>query len=122
MMIHPSITSKESHKLFRPLLGIPVFYKVLFANSLIIFIGATGGTWLASNLHNSRQTLATPTSLLIFVAVGWLVSVLLNFVVLQIAFRPLMDLWKVMHRVQAGGGFFTAPPSGGDPPADPPAT
>ena len=61
MMIHPSITSKESHKLFRPLLGIPVFYKVLFANSLIIFIGATGGTWLASNLHNSRQTLATPT-------------------------------------------------------------
>src|SRR5947209_17721944 len=90
MMIHPSITSKESHKLFRPLLGIPVFYKVLFANSLIIFIGATGGTWLASNLHNSRQTLATPTSLLIFVAVGWLVSVALNFLIFQIDFRPLM--------------------------------
>src|SRR5437868_14263616 len=101
-MIHPSIASKESHKIFRPFLGIPVFYKVLFANSLIIFIGATGGTWLASNLHNSRQTLATPTSLLIFIAVGWLVSVLLNFVVLQMAFRPLLDLGMGMHRVPAG--------------------
>src|SRR5205814_10139002 len=101
-MIHPSIASKESHKIFRPFLGIPVFYKVLFANSLIIFIGATGGTWLASNLHNSRQTLATPTSLIIFVVVGWLVSVVLNFVVLQIAFRALMDFGTVMHRGAAG--------------------
>src|SRR5437868_2946343 len=117
-MIHPSITSKESHKLFRPLLGIPVFYKVLFANSLIIFIGATGGTWLASNLHNSRQTLATPTSLLIFVAVGWLVSVLLNFVVLQIAFRPLMHLGRVMDLVQAGERSLRAPITGLDPEAD----
>src|SRR5438132_14244111 len=109
MMIHPSITSKESHKLFKPLLGIPVFYKVLFANSLIIFIGATGGTWLASNLHNSRQTLVTRTSLIIFVVVGWLVSVVINFVVLQIAFRPLMDLGTVMHRVQAGERLFSRP-------------
>src|SRR6266480_3983777 len=117
-MIHPSIASKESHKIFRPFLGIPVFYKVLFANSLIIFIGATGGSWLASNLHNSRQTLATPTSLIIFVVVGWLVSVVLNFVVLQIAFRPLMDLGKVMHRVQAGERSLRAPLTGVDPQAD----
>src|SRR2546423_13919994 len=117
-MIHPSIASKESHKIFRPFLGIPVFYKVLFANSLIIFIGATGGTWLASNLNNSRQSLATPTSLIIFVVVGWLVSVVLNFVVLQIAFRPLMDLGKVMHRVQAGERSLRTPLTGVDTPAD----
>src|ERR1051326_6379062 len=108
-MIHPGIASKESHKIFRPLLGIPVFYKVLIANSLIIFIGASGGTWLASNLHNSHQTLASLTSLIIFVVVGWLVSVVLNFVVLKFAFRPLMDLGKVMHRVQAGGRSLRDP-------------
>src|SRR5437667_1832839 len=117
-MIHSSIASKESHKLFRPFLGIPVFYKVLFANSLIIFIGATGGTWLASNLDNSRQSLATPASLLLFVVIGWLVSVILNFVVLQIAFRPLMDLGKVMNRVQAGERSLRAPLTGLDPQAD----
>src|SRR5947209_16333075 len=83
-------TSTRIPRIFRPLLSLPVFYKVLFANSLIIFVGATGGTWLASNLGNSRQALATPTSLIIFVVVGWLVSVALNFLIFQIDFRPLM--------------------------------
>ncbi|OLB53407.1 MAG: hypothetical protein AUI01_11890 [Ktedonobacter sp. 13_2_20CM_2_56_8] len=104
--------------IFRPLLSLPVFYKVLFANSLIIFVGATGGTWLASNLGNSRQALATPTSLIIFVVVGWLVSIALNFVVLQVAFRPLQDLGKVMNRVQAGERSLRAPTTGVDPEAD----
>src|SRR5712692_2731479 len=124
-MVHSNSESKtvmqsvtHSHKLLKPLLSLPVFYKVLFANSLIIFIGATGGTWLASNLHNSRQTLATPTSLIIFVVVGWLVSVVLNFVVLQIAFRPLMDLGKVMHRVQAGERSLRGRLTGVDPQAE----
>src|SRR5713226_1221373 len=124
-MVHSNSESKtvmqsvtHSHKLLKPLLSIPVFYKVLFANSLIIFVGATGGTWLASNLHNSRQALATPTSLIIFIVVGWLVSIVLNFVVLQVAFRPLMDLGKVMNRVQAGEWSLRAPLTGVDPEAD----
>src|SRR5205814_6732650 len=83
-MVHSKSETQTSTRIpgiFRPLLSLPVFYKVLFANSLIIFVGATGGTWLASNLGNSRQALATPTSLIIFVVVGWLVSIALNFVV-----------------------------------------
>lgn len=99
-------------------LNIPVFYKVLIANSFIIFIGATGGTWLASNLHNNQQSLASPMSLLIFIAIGWLVSIALNFVVLQIAFRPLMDLDKVMSRVQKGERSLRAPLTGVDPQTD----
>lgn len=111
-------TSTRIPRIFRPLLGLPVFYKVLFANSLIIFVGATGGTWLASNLGNSRQALATPTSLIIFVVVGWFVSIVLNFVVLQVAFRPLKDLGKVMNRVQVGERSLRAPTTGVDPEAD----
>src|SRR5690348_14617389 len=84
---------QSGNNILRRLLGIPVFYKVLIANSLIIFVGATGGTWLATHLNSSPY--ATPTSLIMFIALGWLVSVILNFVVLQIAFRPLMDLGKV---------------------------
>ncbi len=121
-MIHAKIETEKgarSHNnILKPLLGVPVFYKVLFANSLIIFIGATGGTWLASNLHNGHQALATPASLLIFVIVGWLVSVVLNFLVLQVAFRPLQDLGKVMYRVQAGDRSIRAPLTGVDPEAD----
>src|SRR5437763_3764466 len=120
-MIHSKRKTQTSTRIpgiFRPLLSLPVFYKVLFANSLIIFVGATGGTWLASNLGNSRQALATPTSLIIFVVVGWLVSIALNFVVLQVAFRPLQDLGKVMNRVQAGERSLRAPTTGVDPEAD----
>jgi two-component system sensor histidine kinase UhpB len=120
-MVHSKTGLQERRripKVLRPLLSLPVFYKVLFANSLIIFVGATGGTWLASNLHNSRQALATPMSLVIFVVVGWLLSVALNFVVLQIAFRPLKDLGKVMNRVQAGERSLRAPMTGVDLEAD----
>src|SRR6266550_6337136 len=93
--------NKQSHNsMLKPLLSIPVFYKILIANSLIIFVGATGGTWLATNLN--KQPFATPMSLVIFIAIGWLVSIVLNFVVLQVAFRPLIHLGKVMNRVQEG--------------------
>ncbi len=110
--------SRHIPKILRPLLSLPVFYKVLFANSLIIFVGATGGTWLASNLHNSRQALATPASLVIFIVVGWFVSIALNVVVLQVAFRPLKDLGKVMNRVQGGERSLRAPMTGVDLEAD----
>ncbi|MBV9617496.1 MAG: sensor histidine kinase [Ktedonobacteraceae bacterium] len=105
----------QNNSLLKPMLAIPVFYRVLIANSLIIFIGATGGTWLASQLNTLPSA---PTILVIFVTVGWLVSVALNFVVLQIAFRPLMDLGKVMSRVQSGESTQRAPLTGVDPQAD----
>src|SRR5579871_5058336 len=44
---------QQGNRLLRRLLSIPIFYKVLFANSLIIFAGATGGTWLATHLNES---------------------------------------------------------------------
>jgi two-component system sensor histidine kinase UhpB len=109
--------NKHIHNpLLKSLLGIPIFYKVLMANSLIIFVGATGGTWLATHLNSSPY--ATPMSLVIFITIGWLVSVALNFVVLQIAFRPLTELGKVMKRVRAGERSLRAPLTGIDSQAD----
>jgi two-component system sensor histidine kinase UhpB len=109
--------NKQSHNsMLKTLLGIPIFYKVLIANSMIIFVGATGGTWLATHLNVSPY--ATPMSLIIFIAIGWLVSVALNFVVLQIAFRPLTELGKVMKRVRAGERSLRAPLTGVDSQAD----
>lgn len=107
---------QRRNSMFKTLLGIPVFYKVLIANSLIIFVGATGGTWLATHLNVSPY--ATPMSLIIFITIGWLVSVVLNFVVLQIAFRPLTELGKVMKRVRAGESLLRAPLTGVDSQAD----
>jgi two-component system, NarL family, sensor histidine kinase UhpB len=102
--------------ILKTILGIPIFYKVLIANSLIIFVGATGGTWLATHLNVSPY--ATPMSLIIFITIGWFVSVVLNVVVLQIAFRPLTELGKVMKRVRAGENSLRAPLTGVDSQAD----
>ncbi len=102
-------------RLLRPLLGIPVFYRVLLANSLIIFVGATVGTWLATRLNTGPYY---PTILVIFVTAGWLTSVALNFILLQIAFRPLTELGRVMKRVQVGERSLRAPLTGLDPEAD----
>ena len=110
------VAADGRHTLSKAFLGLPVFYKVLFANSLIIFVGATGGTWLATHLNNSP--VATPASLVTFITIGWLVSVALNFVVLQIAFRPLTELQKVMTRVQSGEHSLRARLTGADPQAD----
>jgi two-component system, NarL family, sensor histidine kinase UhpB len=121
-MIHARTTYAENKqqqhgpRFLRPLLALPVFYKVLIANSLIIFVGATGGTWLAVNLD--RSPYATPMSLGIFVVSGWLISIALNFVVLQFAFQPLVHLGRVMSRVQAGERTLRAPLTGTDPQAD----
>lgn len=104
----------QSNRLLQPLFRVPVFYRVLISNSLIIFVGATVGTWLATRL----QTSPYPVILMIFVVVGWLVSVVLNFVLLQIAFRPLLDLGKVMNRVQSGERSLRAPLTGLEPQAD----
>ena len=104
----------QGNRLLQPLLRIPVFYRVLISNSLIIFIGATVGTWLATRL----QTNPYPLILVGFVTLGWLVSVVLNFFLLQIAFRPLLDLGKVMNRVQLGERSLRAPLTGLEPQAD----
>jgi two-component system sensor histidine kinase UhpB len=106
----------QNHGLLKRLLTIPIFYRVLVANSAIIFVGATVGTWLATQLRSGSYA---PTIILVaFVTVGWLVSVALNFVLLQFAFRPLMDLGKIMNRVQAGERSLRAPLTGVDPQAD----
>jgi two-component system, NarL family, sensor histidine kinase UhpB len=112
----PVEEAQAGNRLLRRVLSIPIFYKVLFANSLIIFVGATGGTWLATHLNTSPY--ATPMSLVVFVALGWLISIALNVVVLQIAFRPLMHLGKVMRRVEAGERDLRAPLTGIDAQAD----
>src|SRR2546425_10452630 len=87
----------QNHGLLKRLLTIPIFYRVLVANSAIIFVGATVGTWLATQLSSGSYA---PTIILVaFVDVGWLVSVALHFVLLLFAFRQLMDMGKIMRRV-----------------------
>jgi two-component system sensor histidine kinase UhpB len=99
-------------------LALPVLYKVLFANSVVILCGATLGTYLATRLHEGS---GMPV-LVGFVVTGLFVSVVMNFALLKIAFHPLTRLRETMRRVQVGEVGIRAPITGQDPDADQLAT
>jgi two-component system sensor histidine kinase UhpB len=98
----------------RSLLALPVLFKVLIANSVVILVGATLGTYLATRIQQPNG----PAILIGFITIGWLVSVLINFVLLKIAFHPLTQLRETMKRIQAGNPSLRAPLTGQDPEAD----
>ncbi|MDP9473087.1 MAG: hypothetical protein M3Q71_20895, partial [Chloroflexota bacterium] len=88
--------------LVRPLLGLPILYKVLLANAGIVVIGAVAGTWItlrmAERIPEQNHGLLVP----IFVVAGIILSVLVNFLVLRAAFRPLSNLERAATAVRSG--------------------
>lgn len=95
-------------------LTLPLLYKVLVANSFVILIGATLGTYLATRLQGDSR----PIVLIGFVAAGLAISVVINFVLLKLALYPLTRLRETMALVQAGDLDRQAPVTGQDPDAD----
>ncbi len=80
------------------LMNLSMFYKILIANTLIITTGAVGGTWLTQELHNR----SAPQLIFIFVLLGLILSVLVNFWILKAALQPLATLQETMTAVYRG--------------------
>jgi two-component system sensor histidine kinase UhpB len=91
-----------------------LLYKVLFANSVVILLGATLGTYLATRLNFADGL----PILLAFILCGLLVSVAINFALLKLALTPLTRLRETMMLAQAGDLTLKAPITGHDPDAD----
>jgi two-component system, NarL family, sensor histidine kinase UhpB len=103
---------------FRSLLALPLLYRVLIANSVVILIGATVGTYLATMLQGDSR----PYILVAFVLIGLLLSVVINWALLKFALYPLTHLRDTMRLVQDGDLTRQAPVTGQDPDADQLAT
>jgi two-component system sensor histidine kinase UhpB len=113
------LTSRSLRSLrFRRLLAIPLLYRVLIANSVVILIGATVGTYLATMLQGDSR----PYVIVGFVFCGLLLSVVINFALLKFALYPLTHLRDTMRLVQDGDLTRQAPVTGQDPDADQLAT
>lgn len=80
------------------------------ANSAIIIVGAVGGPLIVLNVSGQRLPY-----LLLFLAAGLLAILLVNFVILRLAFRPLRELESTMTRVQPGLQEQRAPDNFDDP-------
>lgn len=93
------------------LLRVPLFYKILIANAVIVIAGAVvGGSVTAQFVRADSGNLAlhliVPLTL-----VGVALSVAVNAVILRIALGPLKQLEETAARVQAGDVTARAPVS-----------
>ncbi|MEA2523004.1 MAG: two-component system, NarL family, sensor histidine kinase UhpB [Thermomicrobiales bacterium] len=91
--------------------GLPILYKVLIANAAIVALGAIAGTWLTIQTvrhaaHHQFFGLAAS-----FVAVGIIASIVVNYVVLRAAFRPLATLEQTALAVRGGDLSARAAPT-----------
>ena len=84
------------------LLRLPIFYKILLANSVIVGLGAIAGTiitvWFAGHYpHESRYALIA-----FFVTAGIIISFIVNKWVLEQALNPLLRLQEAVDQVRQG--------------------
>ena len=78
--------------------NLTTFQKVAIANSAIIAVGAVGGPLIMLNLSGRSRL----PSLLVFLAVGLLAILLVNYLILHVAFKPLRELEATMTAVKPG--------------------
>lgn len=108
----PHAAPSARQTLWARLLTLPLFYKVLIANSAIIVMGAVAGTAITMRI----ATTTTPGALGLMLAIGFAVAGLtltftLNALVLRAALSPLDRLRSVVERVQQGDVSVRAQPS-----------
>ncbi|HVC32287.1 MAG TPA: sensor histidine kinase [Chloroflexota bacterium] len=96
------LAERWSRSLIHRLLSVPIFYKVLLANSLIVVLGAVLGTWLTVQYRAAAPAASSETLIVLFACVGIALSVLVNFVVLKAAFLPLASLERAVEAVRRG--------------------
>jgi two-component system, NarL family, sensor histidine kinase UhpB len=78
---------------------LSIFHRIVIGNSIIIVVGAIGGTLLTRLLTDKAADL----SLIIgFALVGTILSVLVNSWIIRSALRPLKELRLLVDQIQAG--------------------
>lgn len=105
---------RAPHGLLSRLLSLPLFYKVLIANSAIVLIGAVAGTAITAHIASAsgsgRSAFGLPLAIG-FAIVGLALTFTLNALVLRAALSPLDRLRAVVERVQQGDVTVRAQPS-----------
>jgi signal transduction histidine kinase len=89
----------ERSSLTRRLLAVPLFYKILVANALLVLVFSLLATLLGVQLGRLE---VPPAPLIALVAGGVIVSVAVNAVIIQLALEPLRMLKRTADRVQEG--------------------
>lgn len=90
-----------------------LFMKVLVANAAIVLVGSTTAVLFVNRVwHGERPA---PFQEALFVVVGLVISLVVNFAILRVAFRPLFTLESTLDRVRRGDFSARVPDVEGDP-------
>jgi two-component system sensor histidine kinase UhpB len=76
----------------------PILYRIAIGNAVIIILGAILGTFLTSLLTNISAAL---WHFILFASIGIVISLVLNFIIIRAALRPIRDLRQIVRRIQA---------------------
>lgn len=88
--------------LTRRFLHLPIQYKVLLANAIIVATGAIVGTWITATIVQAAPDESHRNLAIGFVLAGVVLSLSVNFLVLRAAFQPLQGLERVTEAVRMG--------------------
>ncbi len=80
--------------------GVPLFFKLLVANGLVVTVGAIFGTWLTARLAADGS--AELWLVVLFASLGLALSMAINSLVLRAALQPVEALRDAADRVRNG--------------------
>ncbi|MDQ3443949.1 MAG: sensor histidine kinase [Chloroflexota bacterium] len=102
-MISPQRASARlSFMISERIRSVPLFYKVLIANVAIVMFGAIAGTYVTATTFRDAGAPSRFELILMFVAIGVVLSVAVNYLVLRAAFQPLDSLERMADAVRDG--------------------
>ena len=78
---------------------VPIFARIAIGNSVIIILGAIGGTIITHYLADTREGVEW---IVVMALAGILVSLVLNYMIIRTNLKPLHRLRRVVDRIQAG--------------------
>jgi two-component system sensor histidine kinase UhpB len=81
---------------------LPILYKVLIANATIVVTGAVVGTTVTYHFSSDHEPLTLSTLIAAFLVIGFPLSVVVNYLVLIAAFRPIEALQRTANAVRMG--------------------
>ena len=81
---------------------LPILYKVLIANATIVVTGAVFGTMTTYRFSSDHEPLTLSTLIAAFLVIGFPISVVVNYLVLVAAFRPIEALQRTANAVRMG--------------------
>ncbi|MFQ5890098.1 MAG: HAMP domain-containing sensor histidine kinase [Gemmatimonadota bacterium] len=94
-----------------PLLRLPLFYKIVIGNAVIVALGASLGTAITLRSARVAPSLSPLQLIGLFTVAGLLISTLVNTILVRLALRPLAQLEATAERVKQDDLEARAPDS-----------